>query len=111
MAETRVVNLRGSSVIRYHPDFVYIGRAVAGLPRSKWANPYLVGRSGTREEAIAKYLKRILGTPELLAALPELRGKILACWCKPSEGFKGRLLCHGQILAGLADDVLPESIE
>ena len=97
MPKTRVVNLHDSSVIRYHPDFVYIGRGVAGFRRSKWANPYFVGRGGdTREEAIAKYRKRILGKPELLAALPELRGKILACWCKPEA-------CHGDVLVELLD--------
>mgnify|MGYP001588329604 CR=1 FL=1 len=111
MSDTRVVNLRGNWSLRHHPDFMYIGRGVAGFRRSKWANPYPIGPRCTREESLAKYHKRLQGRPDLLAALPELRGKILACWCKPQGGFMGRLLCHGQILAGLADDVPPESIE
>jgi hypothetical protein len=103
---TRVVN------VRYTFCDVYIGRAMPhyGLARSKWANPYKEGCHGTRREVIERYRAYLLDSPDLLAALPELRGKVLGCWCRPIEGFRGRLLCHGQILAGLADDVSPESI-
>jgi hypothetical protein len=31
-----------------------------------------------------------------MAALPELRGKKLGCWCKPGP-------CHGDVLAELAN--------
>jgi hypothetical protein len=31
-----------------------------------------------------------------MAALPELRGKDLACWCAPER-------CHGQVLLELAN--------
>lgn len=83
---------------------VYIGRP------SKWGNPYS-HKPGTlaefqvesREEAVARYRDYVLSRPDLLAALPELRGKRLGCWCAPKGGFKGQLLCHGQILAELAD--------
>jgi Domain of unknown function (DUF4326) len=68
---------------------VYIGRP------SKWGNPYLIGRDGTREEVIAKYRAWVLRRPELLGALPELRGKTLGCWCAPQP-------CHGDVLAELA---------
>src|SRR5215831_6014372 len=33
---------------------------------------------------------------ELMAALPELRGKDLACWCSPEP-------CHGEVLLELAN--------
>jgi hypothetical protein len=46
-----------------------------------------------------------------MAAIPELKGKVLACWCKPAKGFQGKVLCHGQILAALADGCRPEDIE
>ena len=89
---TRVVNVRDGG------DFVYIGRAmpVYGLPQSPWANPYKLGPGIGRAEVIAKYRTYILGRPDLLARLPELRGKTLGCWCYPYE-------CHGDILAELAD--------
>ena len=98
MSETRVVNLRDNWAIRYYPNFVYIGRGVAPFRRSKWANPYLIGRSGTRDEVVAKYRRWILGKPELLASLPELKGKILGCWCIPKA-------CHGSVLVELLGEV------
>lgn len=70
------------------PYDVYIGRP------SKWGNPFAIGKDGTREEVIKKYREWILGQPNLLKALPELRGQILGCWCKPQA-------CHGDVLVEL----------
>jgi hypothetical protein len=38
-------------------DAVYIGRAAPryGLRASKWANPFMIGRDGERDEVIAMY--------------------------------------------------------
>ena len=69
---------------------VYIGRP------SKWGNPFVIGRDGTRDEVIARYEAWLLEQPELLAALPELAGKTLGCWCAPRA-------CHGDVLARLAN--------
>jgi len=66
------------------------------LLRSKWANPFKIGRDGTRAEVISKYCDHLLSAPELMAALPELRGKDLACWCSPEP-------CHGEVLLELAN--------
>lgn len=65
---------------------------------SKWGNPFKIGRDGTRSEVIAKYEAWLHTQPDLLAALPELRGKVLGCWCSP-------LPCHGDVLARLAEEV------
>ena len=75
------------------PDAAYIGRQMRflRLPRSKWANAFKIGRDGTRTEVITKYRNHLLSRPELIAALPELRGKDLACWCAPEP-------CHGEVL-------------
>jgi len=51
------------------PFDVYIGRP------SKWGNPFVVGVDGSRDEVIEKYEEWILNQQELVAALPELRGK------------------------------------
>ncbi len=67
---------------------VYIGRP------SKWGNPFTIGKDGTREQVIAKYRAWIKTRPELIAALPELAGKTLGCWCAPRA-------CHGDVLADL----------
>jgi hypothetical protein len=95
----RVVNLAKEPL----SDAVYVGRASPrrGLAESLFANPYRVDVDGTREQVIQKYLKHVLSRQELLLRLPELRGRRLACWCKP-------LPCHGDVLAELvdADEVL-----
>jgi hypothetical protein len=81
---TRVVN-------RHFDKYdVYIGRG------SKWGNPFIIGIDGDREEVIELYRQYILGSPKLLASLPELQGRRLGCSCKPA-------FCHGDILAALAD--------
>ena len=69
---------------------VYIGRP------SKWGNQFRIGPDGTREEVVAKYRAWVVQQPDLMAALPELKGRELACWCAPSR-------CHGDVLAELAD--------
>lgn len=70
---------------------VYIGRP------SKWGNPFVIGRDGTRTEVIEKYREWILTQDELLAAIPtELKDKRLVCFCAPQA-------CHGDVLAELAD--------
>ena len=86
---------------------IYIGRP------SKWGNPfsYKLGtiatiKTKTLEETLIEYEKWLLNQPQLLKDLYELKDKILGCWCKPKEGFNNRLLCHGQILAKLADSDL-----
>lgn len=73
---------------------VYIGRP------SKWGNPFAIGKDGSREEVIAKYEAWIASRPELLAALPELAGQTLGCWCAPKT-------CHGDVLARLAGEATP----
>ena len=81
------------------PGAVYIGRANPryGLRASKWANPFMIERDGTRDEAIAMYERWLRDErPDLTAALPELRGVDLVCWCAPKR-------CHGDVLKLLAD--------
>ena len=71
---------------------VYIGRG------SVWGNPYSHREGtlaehivGSRSEAIQKYEEYLLSNEDLMRRLPELKGKILGCWCKPKS-------CHGDIL-------------
>lgn len=84
---------------RRAPYDVYIGRG------SKWGNPFTHHRLdstqakwevSSRNEAIRAYEEWLKGQPDLMAALPELRGKILGCWCAPKA-------CHGEVLARLAE--------
>lgn len=69
---------------------VYIGRP------SRWGNPFVIGRDGTRDDVIARYEAWLLEQPERVNALTELTGKTLGCWCAPRA-------CHGDVLARLAN--------
>ncbi len=86
---TTVVNLR------YQDYDVLIDR------RTKWGNPFVEDRHGTREEVIKKYREWITQGEgkHLLKDLHELKGKRLGCWCKPFP-------CHGDILVGLIEGTI-----
>lgn len=75
---------------RVPADAVYVGRPTI------WGNPYVIGRDGDRDEVIRKYREYVTHRPDLLARLPELRGKDLVCWCAPKP-------CHADILLELAN--------
>ena len=68
-------------------------------PRSRWPtraawHSLVIGRDGTREHVIKMYEIYLRHSPDLIAALPELAGKRLGCYCKP-------LPCHGDVLVKL----------
>lgn len=79
---------------------VYVGRRGNG----KWGNPFHIGPDGNRADVIAKYRDWIQTQPQLLAALPELVGKRLACHCHPQA-------CHGDVLAELANELAQQQIQ
>ncbi len=87
--ETVVVNMRcHPGLIRWAKGeglFVRIDR------RSRWGNPFIIGRDGTRDEVVAAYRGHLAANPDLLERLPELRGRALGCWCAPAR-------CHGDVL-------------
>jgi hypothetical protein len=72
------------------------GAVFIGHP-SIWANPYAIGRDGTREEVIAKYRRMVEANPAMIQEIKrELRGKDLVCYCAP-------LACHGDVLLEIAN--------
>lgn len=86
MAKTTVVHVNDE-------HDVYVGRP------SKWGNPFVAGVDGTRDEVIAKHTAWVYTQPELIAAIKtELKGKRLACWCRPKKNS-----CHADIYAWIAD--------
>ena len=89
----KVLNKRN---VRDMTGKVYIGRP------SKWGNPYMIGKDGTREEVIEKYESwPFVGKSDLrFLDLMELVGKDLVCWCAP-------LPCHGDVLLRLVKYVPP----
>ena len=76
---------------------VYIGRpSIWGNPFSHKENTLAAFKTKTSEEAVKKYEEWVLTQQNLLEKLPELKGKILGCWCSP-------LQCHGDVLYRLAN--------
>lgn len=89
-------------VNRRVPNFtLYIGREWAGLPLSKWNNPYHIWQCGTVERCLSQYEYHIRNSPELMAALHELDDQVLGCWCHPKR-------CHGDILIQLRKEQLEQ---
>jgi hypothetical protein len=72
-----------------------IGAVYVGRP-TKWGNPFEIGRDGDRAAVIAKHRAWLCDQPHLMAALPELRGRDLVCWCAPAA-------CHGDTLMEFAN--------
>lgn len=95
-----VVRIRRKGGVVVQDCDVYIGRKCTmggwNLPESKWANPFSIKECGSAKEAVRRYDEYIRQNPELLKALPELKGKRLGCWCSPNP-------CHGDVLVRLAN--------
>lgn len=87
----RVLNLRRDG---RPTGAVFIGRP------SKWGNPFVIGRDRSRAQVLARYRAWLCERPELVAALPELRGRDLVCFCAPAA-------CHGDMLLALANGAEP----
>lgn len=82
--------------------------------RSKWGNPFVVGRDGDANECVRKYIKMLmpyrkhgpdssmenfyLSTMNLENIQDSLRGKNLACWCKIGSP------CHADFLLNTANE-------
>jgi hypothetical protein len=83
--------------------------------RSGLGNPFEINKNSTREDVIEKYRKYFYTKLEhnlgFKNSIKELKGKTLGCWCRPEEGFKGRLLCHGQIIIAYLEGCKPEEVE
>jgi hypothetical protein len=85
---TTVINIKGYE----KQDYIYIGRP------SRWGNPFLIGRDGTREEVIEKYREYIQSMEHNLhEELARLKGKKLGCWCHPEP-------CHGDVLVKIIEN-------
>lgn len=88
----QVINLRR---VQHVPDGVVIVDRT-----SRWGNPYITGRDGTREEVVAKHAEYLARHPHLRKEIRrELRGKVLACWCDVP-----RQACHAATLWNIANE-------
>lgn len=82
------------------PGVVFVNKKRYPTSSSIFANPYKIGKDGTREEVIVKYKEYMIGKLEndksLVEQLISLKGKNLGCWCYPEP-------CHGNVLLELID--------
>ena len=81
---------------------IYIGRGSLkrGVPRSKWANPFVIGVDGNRPGVInlfRDYARKTFSEKDLA----DIRGKCLVCHCRFHE------TCHGDVLADMAGNLAP----
>lgn len=86
---TVIANQRADEALRRWAQGA--GRLVRIDRRSRWGNPFKLGRDGDRSEVIALFAAHLNREPSLIAGLEDLRGKVLACWCHPER-------CHGEVL-------------
>jgi hypothetical protein len=65
---------------------------------SRFGNPYKLGVDGNLAEVTRLYVNYLLANPALIENIKKnLKGKSLACWCRPSP-------CHAELLLKLAND-------
>lgn len=114
---TRVVNLRRE------PYDVYIGRPGQGV-EGPFGNPIRRGepcrvcgdgtvhpQAGDTLECYEVWLRaRVARDVGFRVAVEGLRGLRLGCFCRPTSGFCGRLLCHGQVIVGWLHGVEPRMV-
>mgnify|MGYP000439328468 CR=1 FL=1 len=91
---------------------VYVGRGPDGCDMTETAigskgwlgNPYTAAEYG-RSGAITRFRKgfeeRLESDPEFRAAVRELAGKDLGCWCQELD--EDQPACHGEVIAEHAD--------
>ena len=93
--ETIVVNLKTNPEWLKHPCFTYIGRrSKYGL--SVFGNPFKIPPFSL-EESLRQYENHVRGSPNLMALLPTLKGRILGCFCHEQ--------CHGDVLVRLIKEL------
>ncbi len=89
---------------------VYIGRAnrFKGLKSSIFANPFKLTDEHKRKDVISKYkawfYAQIKSDPNFKEELLKLKGKRLACWCKPRA-------CHGDVIAEYLNGTVAEPMK
>lgn len=110
---TKILNIKSIKYIG--KDRIYIGRANREyqLPESSLANPFVIGKDGTREEVVENYRKWLWvnhikpfieedkSSPVIVELLKLLRMRerrdlSLVCWCSPA-------LCHGHVISKCLD--------
>lgn len=93
--ETIVANIKTDDRLIRWAQFE--GRLVKVDRSSDWGNPFVLPEDGDRDTVCEHYAVYLSMKPSLLKRVPELKGRVLACWCYPNR-------CHGDHLAQLANE-------
>ena len=94
-----------TTVVHVHhaPFDFYIGRPHAEFPRgSAYENPFHIGKDGTREVVLGKFIDWWYHPNQRWLrerALRELKNQRLGCWCKDPNKPIDKQQCHGDIIA------------
>lgn len=113
MLDLSVVN--GEVVGFKDKNQIYIGRKYGNRQGSILANPFIIGRDGTREEIIEKYRRWLWSEykkngsvkQELVAIAERVKNgeKVkLVCWCHPKK-------CHGDVIKNCISWMLKDTIK
>jgi len=114
---TTVVTVRGKNkyILEANPDFVYVGRAVAGTRWTRYSvfhNPFPIK---LYPDAIDRFTRLLDDAIEgrvtdkrspfvqMALELPKIKGKILGCWCGNWKPGDPDLKCHAVVLAKRAN--------
>ena len=102
------IQLKRTAGWRMPPNTVKVDRT------TRFGNPYRIGDLGVPDARTAvERFERLIARPDLEAdhvrfslarsrIVAELRGKHLACWCKPESP------CHADVLLAIANSPQPE---
>ena len=92
-----------------------LNRRIHGVPKgavivhrpTKWGNPTKYTKAQMRTvdwtAEMVQYEAHVRSRPELMAALGELVGKDLVCWCVPDHP------CHAEVLLRMAEEFAANS--
>ena len=83
-------------------DELYVGRGGRGVPRSEWANPFLIGPHGDRDTVVQKFSEHLVKSG-LKEKVGLLRGKTLLCHCSLQES------CHADVLIRMAAESVADN--
>lgn len=92
MTKPNRIQLRRTKGWRMPPNTVSVARP------GFWGNRFIVGRDGDAAECVRQYRDLLTHHRLMDMAKRELRGKNLACWCKPGEP------CHADVLLELVNE-------
>jgi hypothetical protein len=79
------------------PNVVDVSRW-SGIAPAGWGNPFKVAKGEDPRPAVENFRKMVEANPAFQARIrTELRGKVLACYCKADQA------CHGDVLVEFAE--------